>query len=139
MIRQANKFDQQDIIRLLKEFAGQSEIALGYDPLTWSKTRIEAILATIFAGAGIILIDDKKSALLIAIFNKTFWLDQFQLVEVMLHANNKITMVKLIKEYAKIATELKDQGRIVKALIGSNKQANFEKLGFKQLETIWEL
>lgn len=139
MIRQANKFDTQDIIRLLREYAGQSEIALGYDPLTWSKTNVEGVLATIFAGAGIILIDDKKSALLVAVFNKSFWLEQYQLVEVMLHSNNQVTIVKLIKEYAKIAKDLKQQGRIVKALLGSNKPANFEKLGFKKLETTWEL
>ena len=139
MIRRANKFDIQDIIRLLKDFAGKSEIALGYDPLKWSKTHIEAILANIFAGRGVILIDDKKSALLIAVINKSFWLDEYQLVEVMLHSNNQITMVKLIKEYVKIAQEMKASGQISKAIIGSNKAASFEKLGFRPLETLWEI
>lgn len=139
MIRLANKFDTQDIIRLLKNFAGQSEIALGYDPLTWSKTRIEAILATIFAGGGVILINDEKTALLVAVINKAFWVEQYQLVEVMLHANNKITMTKLVKEYVKIAKQMKADGRISKAIIGSHKKANFEKLGFKPLETLWDM
>lgn len=139
MIRRANKFDTQDIIRLLKEFAEQSEIALGYDPLTWSKTRIETILAKIFAGSGVILINEEKTALLVAVINQAFWVEQYQLVEVMLHANNRLTMVKLIKEYVTIATEMKAEGRISKAIISSHKQANFEKLGFRQLETSWEL
>lgn len=139
MIRYANKHDTQDIIRLLKEFAETSSSAYAYDPMKWSKTYIEAVLANIFAGMGFVLIDDKKTSILIAIKVQALWVEAIQLIEVMLHSKNKITMMKLIKEYVKIANKMKSDGFISQATMMSKKDANFEKLGMKKLETHWEI
>lgn len=139
MIRQANKFDLQDIIRLIRQFAFENKRAQAYDPLKWSKTYIEAILSDILAGKGIILIDTKENALLIAIRNPVFWVQgEYQLVECMMYAKSNLGYIRLIKEFSVIADEMKSKGIISKAIIGSFKESKFEKMGFRQIETLWE-
>ena len=75
MIRFANKFDIQDIIRLMKQYAETSDIALKANPLNWSKTYIENILTEIIAGKGFVLIDEKKTGILVAIKSPIFWIE----------------------------------------------------------------
>lgn len=140
MIRFANKFDQQDIIRLLKEFAEQSELANRFDPLKWSKTQIEAQLAIILAGAGFILIDENKTGLLIAVKSRPMWVpDSIQLQEAMLYAKSKITTGRLILQYIKIAKEMIAKNEIQHAIMYSNAKNDYSRFGLKHFETIWEL
>lgn len=140
MIRQANKFDIQDIIRLMKEYAESSDIAMAATPMNWSKTYIEAILSNIIAGQGFILIDDKKTGILVAIKSQIFWIENsLQLQEVMLHCKNKITMMKLIKEYLRIAKLMLKENKVSHAVMFSSPDAKFEKLGLKKLEFTWEV
>lgn len=138
MIRIANKFDQEDIIRLLKEFAIQTNNVLAKDPIKWSRTHIESILATIFAGKGFCLIDEEKTGILIAIKAEVFWVKNcYQLQEVMLHSKSKILMYRLIKEYIKISKQMIEDGSITQATISSYKDDKFERLGMKKIEIHW--
>lgn len=140
MIRFANKFDLQDIIRLLKEFAEQSELANRFDPLKWSKTQIEAQLAIILAGAGFILIDEKKTGLLVAVKSQPLWVpDAIQLQEAMLYSKNKITECRLVLEYIKIAKKMLLENKIQHAIMYSKKEVDFSRFGMKHFESIWEL
>ena len=140
MIRLANKFDIDDIIKLLKEFAEQSPLSIQFDPMKWSRTRIVNLLSGILAGQGFILINEEKTGLLVAIKTNPFWVpDAVQLQEVMLYSPNKITMTKLVMEYVRIAKEMQDKGEIQHALMYANKWVDFGKLGLNHFETIWEL
>ena len=140
MIRLANKYDTQDIIRLLKEFVITSDNSMTQDPMMWSKTYIEATLASIFAGKGFILIDDEKTGFLVAVRNQCFWLEGvYQLQEVMLHGQNKMLMYRLIKEYVKIAREMLARGEIYQAVMSSYKDDKFERIGLKKLEVHWSV
>lgn len=140
MIRFANKFDVDSVIDLMKKFAIESKNPTTNDPLKWSKTYIEAILATILAGSGFILIDNKKTAILIAVKTQSFWLkDVYQLQEVMLYSNNKVTTVKLIKEYARIARGMIQDGVISQAVMASYKDTNYNKLGMTKIQNHWEV
>jgi hypothetical protein len=140
MIRLANKYDTQDIIRLLKEFVILSDNPMTNDPLMWSKTYIEAVLASVFAGKGFILIDDNKSGLLVAVRNQCFWLEGvYQLQEVMLHGKSKMLMYRLIKEYVRIAREMLERGEIYQAVMSSYKDDKFERIGLKKLEVHWSV
>lgn len=140
MIRYANKFDLDDIIRLLKEFAERSPLAIQFDPMKWSRTQIVGVLSGILAGQGFILIDEKKTSILVAVKNRPLWVpDAIQLQEVMLYSENKITMTKLVKEYVRIAKDMKAKGEIQSALMYTNKWADLEKIGLKHFENIWEL
>ena len=107
MIRQANKYDIDKIIELLKDFAIKTESQLKGSPLDWSKTYVTQLITNIIAGQGFILIDDEQTGILIAFKNNCFWNDKsIQLQEVMLHGYNKFVIARLIKEYIKIAKEL---------------------------------
>lgn len=140
MIRQANKYDLQDIIRLLKEFAITSDNAMTNFPLKWSKTYIEGVLASILAGKGFILIDEQKTGILVAVRNPCFWIENvYQLQEVMLHGKNKTTVYRLIKEYVKIARDMVERGEIHQAVMSSYKDDKFERIGLKKLEVHWSI
>ena len=109
-------------------------------PLLWSKTYIEGVLASVLAGKGFVLIDDKKSGILVAVRNPCFWIgDVYQLQEVALYSENKILMYRMIKEYVKIAREMIKRGEIVQAVMSSYKDDGFEQIGLKKLEVHWSI
>jgi hypothetical protein len=140
MIRLANKFDIDDIVRLLKEFAIKSNNPLTLNPMKWSKTYVEIVLTNILAGRGFCLIDDEKTGILIAIKSQCFWVEnEWQLQEVMLHGKSKILMYRLIKEYAKIARDMIKNNEITHAMICTYKDDKFERLGMKKTEIHWSI
>ena len=140
MIRFANKYDNDKIIELLKDFAITSNNQITNNPLAWSKTYIEQILATLYAGRGFVLINDKQTGILIAAKTECFWLkDIYQLQEVMLHGYNKFVIAKLIKEYVKIAKEMLKNNEIQQAVMSSYDGVKFERYGMIKLEQHWEI
>ncbi len=140
MIRFANKYDNDKIIELLKDFAIKSSNPLTNNPLVWSKTYIEQILATLYAGHGFVLIDDKQTGILIAARTPCFWLkDIYQLQEVMLHGKNKFVIARLIKEYVKIAKKMLEKKAINQAVMSSYTDLKFERYGMVKLEIHWEI
>ena len=140
MIRFANKYDNDKIIELLKDFAIKSNNPVTNNPLAWSKTYIEQILAALYAGHGFVLIDDKQTDILIAAKTQCFWLKEiYQLQEVMLTANNKFVVVKLIKEYVRIAKKMLAKKEINQAVMSSYDDLKFERYGMNKLEIHWEI
>jgi N-acetylglutamate synthase-like GNAT family acetyltransferase len=140
LIRQANKYDIDKIVELLKDFAIQSNNQLKGSPLDWSKTYVTQIITNIMAGQGFILIDDKQTGILVAYKSHCFWNDKsIQLQEVMLHGYNKFVIARLIKEYTKIAKELLRKREINQATISSYNNLKFERYGMKLIEYHWEV
>ena len=140
MIRQANKYDIDKIIELLKDFAIKTESQLKGSPLDWSKTYVMQLITNIIAGQGFILIDDEQTGILIAFKNNCFWNDKsIQLQEVMLHGYNKFVIARLIKEYIKIAKELLIKKEINQATMSSYNDLKFERYGMQKLEYTWEI
>lgn len=140
MIRFANKYDNNKIIELLKDFAIKSNNPITNNPLAWSKTYIEQILATLYAGHGFVLIDDNQTDILVAVRTESFWLQNvWQLQEVMLTANNKFVVARLIKEYIRIAKDMINKGEITQAIMASYKDLGFERYGMVKLELHWEI
>lgn len=140
MIRFANKYDNDKIIELLKDFAIKSNNPLTNNPLAWSRTYIEQILATLYAGRGFVLIDDEQTGILVAAKTECFWLkDIYQLQEVMLTGNNKFVIYKLIREYIKIAKKMLLKKEINQAVMSSYDDLKFERYGMVKLEQHWEI
>ena len=140
MIRFANKYDNDKIIELLKDFAIKSNNPLTNNPLSWSKTYIEQILATLYAGRGFVLIDDEQTGILVAAKTECFWLkDIYQLQEVMLTGTNKFVIARLIKEYIKIAKEMIRKKQINQAVMASYEDLRLERFGMIKLEQHWEI
>lgn len=140
MIRFANKYDNNKIIELLKDFAIKSNNPMTNNPLVWSKTYIEQILFTLYAGRGFVLIDEEQTGILIAAKTECFWIKEiYQLQEVMLHGNNKFVIARLIKEYIKIAKDMLDKNQINQAVMSSYDDLKFERYGMIKLEQHWEI
>jgi len=140
MIRQANKYDIEDLIGIIKSFAEQSDLAKTGDPMKWSKLHVEWVLTQVLGGLGFVLIDDKKTSILVAIRSPLLWIpNSYQLQEVMLFSPSKIVMVKLIKEYAKIAKKMLQDEFIIHATIPCSIDSDFSKLDMKKIENMWEI
>jgi hypothetical protein len=140
LIRLANRYDNDKIIELLKDFAIKSNNPLTNNPLAWSKTYIEQILATLYAGHGFVLIDDNQTDILVAARVESFWLKNiWQLQEVMLTGNNKFVIARLIKEYIRIAKDMLNKGEINQAIMASYEDLGFERYGMVKLELHWEI
>ncbi len=140
MIRQANKYDIDKIVELLKDFAIKTDTQLKGSPLDWSKTYVMQLITDIMAGQGFILIDDKQTGILVAYKSHCFWNNKsIQLQEVMLHGYNKFVITRLIKEYTKIAKELLIKKEINQATISSYDDLKFERYGMKLIEYHWEI
>lgn len=140
MIRQANKYDIDKILELLKDFAIKTDSQLKGSPLDWSKTYVTQLITNIISGQGFVLIDDEQTGILIAYKNHCFWNDKsIQLQEVMLHGYNKFVIARLIKEYIKIAKELLRKKEINQATMSSYDDLKFERYGMTKLEHIWEI
>ena len=140
MIRFANKYDNDKIIELLKDFAIKSNNPMTNNPLAWSKTYVEQVLATLYAGHGFVLIDDNQTDVLIAAKTECFWLKEiYQLQEVMLTANNKFVVGRLIKEYVKIAKQMLEKKEVNQAVMSSYTDLKFERYGMVKLELHWEI
>ena len=140
MIRQANKYDIDKIIELLKDFAIKTESQLKGSPLDWSKTYVTQVITNIISGQGFILIDEEQTGILIVYKNHCFWNDKsIQLQEVMLYGYNKFVIARLIKEYIKIAKELLEKKEINQATMSSYNDLKFERYGMKLIEHHWEI
>jgi hypothetical protein len=140
LIRQANKYDIDKIVELLKDFAIKTDTQLKGSPLDWSKTYVMQLITDIIAGQGFILIDDKQTGILVAYKSHCFWNNKsIQLQEVMLHGYNKFVITRLIKEYTKIAKELLRKREINQATISSYDDLKFERYGMKLIEYHWEI
>lgn len=140
MIRYANKYDNDKIIELLKEFAINVNSPLASNPLSWSKTYVESVLVDLYAGKGFILIDNDCTGILVAIKAPYFWNKSIiQLQEVLLHGKTNIVIARLIKQYIKVAKEMLDNKLINQAVMSSYVSVNLSKFGLKQLESHWEI
>lgn len=140
MIRQANKYDIDKIIDLIKDFAIQSNNPMAHDPIKWSKTHVIQVITNILAGHGFILIDEEQTGILIALKLECMWCKGiYQLQEVLMHGYNKIVMARLIKEYARIADCMIVDGEIFEAIIGSYGDTNLEKFGMEKIQNLWRV
>ena len=140
MIRFANKYDNDKIIDLLKEFASKTNSPLADDPLSWSKTYVEKILSTLYAGHGFVLIDDDQTGILVGVKTQYFWNPNIiQLQEVLLHGKTNIVIARLIKEYIKIGKEMLEKKEINQAVMTSYAHIDLSKFELKQLEIKWEI
>lgn len=140
MIRFANKYDNDKIIELIKEFAIKIETPLASNPLSWSKTHCEHILTMLYAGLGFVLIDNEQTGILIAIKSKYIWNNNIiQLQEIMLTGKTNIVTARLIKEYIKTGKEMLEKKEINQVVMSSYPNIDLSKFGFKLLEHHWEI
>lgn len=142
MIRQANKFDKQDIISLMLEFKNESDIQELREinnPEYWDR-----LLNTILAGAGIIFIEPGKG-LIMGLISHSVWCDKtLQLYELAWYVKpeyrNTSLGYRLLKSYVDYGNELKQLGRIKFFSIAkmvTSPDIKYDRFGFKKLDENW--
>lgn len=142
MIRQANKFDKQDIISLMLEFKNESDIQELREinnPEYWDR-----LLNTILAGAGIIFIEPDKG-LIMGLISHSVWCDKtLQLYELAWYVKpeyrNTSLGYRLLKSYVDYGNELKQLGRIKFFSIAkmvTSPDIKYDRFGFKKLDENW--
>lgn len=142
MIRQANKFDKQDIISLMLEFKNESDIQELREinnPEYWDR-----LLNTILAGAGIIFIEPGKG-LIMGLISHSAWCDKtLQLYELAWYVKpeyrNTSLGYRLLKSYVDYGNELKQSGRIkffTIAKMVTSPDIKYDRFGFKKLDENW--
>ena len=142
MIRQANKFDKPNIIRMLREFRDSSdfpEIAQADDEVYMGN-----LLDSIIAGAGVAFVADDRGVLL-AIKIPSIW-DQkiYALHEIAwyVRAEHRHTTIgfRLFNAYLEYAKNLKDQGHIqyfTMTKLDVSPNIKYEKYGFRKKDENW--
>jgi GNAT superfamily N-acetyltransferase len=141
-IRQANKYDKTEIIKMMKLFRAESNIKQ-YQNLD-NEIYWHHLLDNILAGMGVVFIEEGKG-LLMAIITPTIWCDKtFQMQElawyVLPEYRNTTVGYRLLKSYIDCGNKLKQEGRIAIFAIGkmiTSPNVKYEKFGFTKLDENW--
>jgi len=146
MIRQANKFDIDAIVEMLKKYREVAPI----DVLRFADDEeyIKNLLSEIISGMGFILIAEKNEAaigMLIAAKIPNIWNPKtMQCSEVAYWVNPEnrggTAAFRLISEYMKKCEEWKKQGSIhfyTISKMNNSPDLKYQKLGFEKLEDTW--
>jgi GNAT superfamily N-acetyltransferase len=146
MIRQANKYDMDAIVRMLKSFRDKAPTQFLRD--SSNQEHIEKMLNNILAGAGFILVavkEDETVGMVIAAQHPNIWNpDVTQVSEVAFwvdeeHRGGKIAH-RLLHAYIQQCEEWKQENRIQffsLSKMHNSPDLSYDKFGFEKLEETW--
>lgn len=146
MIRQANKFDMDSIVRMLKAYRDKAPAQYLRD--SNNQEHIEKLLTNIIAGAGFILLaikEDDPVGMIIGAQHPNIWNpDVMQVSEIAFwldeeHRGGKLAH-RLLHAYIQQCEEWKQENRIhffsLSKMVNSP-DLSYEKFGFEKLEETW--
>lgn len=143
MIRKANKFDLFDCVEMMRCYAQESPIEALKDTTKHDDKHVEAILFSLIAGRGFILIDEELRGFVAAVIIPNIWCPQVKEIKelawwVHKEHRNKLVGGKLLLAFDKEASQLVKEGRahIVSASLMGHK-INLDRLGFKQIDSTY--
>lgn len=142
MIRQATKYDKTQIIEMMKMFRNEADLPEYKDVENidyWNQ-----LLDNIFAGQGIVFIDDNRG-LLIALIVPTIWdnktLAMHELAWYVKPEHRNTTLgYRLFVSYLNYGKELKEKGRIkyfTMSKMDTSPALKYEKYGFRKKDENW--
>ena len=142
MIREANKYDKTQIIEMMKAFRNEADFPefqqIDNEPY-WN-----VLLDNIFAGQGIIFLDENKG-LIMGLITPTIWCDKtFAMHELAWYVKpeqrNTTVGYRLFITYLNYAKKLKEAGRIRYFTISKldvSPDLKYEKYGFRKKDENW--
>lgn len=146
MIRHANKFDTEAIIRMLKAYRDNAPTE--FLRSASNQEHIEQLLSGILAGAGFILLaikEDEPVGMIIGALHPNIWNPKImQISEIAFwvdeeHRGGRFAY-KLLHAYIQQCEELKQEKRIdffsLSKMVNSP-DLSYEKFGFEKLEETW--
>lgn len=142
MIREANRFDKEDVIELMKEFRDSAdfiEILADDNVAYWNR-----LLDNIFAGSGKIFYSEGKG-LLMCVIMPSIWDDKtFALHELAWYVKpdyrQGTTGYRLFQAYIEYGNELKKAGRIkyyTMTKLDVSPELDYSKYGFRKKDENW--
>lgn len=142
MIRQATKYDKQQIQEMMKSFRQESQIPQYKEldnPEYWNE-----LLNSILGGRGVIYIAEGKG-LIIGLISPVIWCNKtlglYELAWwVKPEFRNGTTGYKLLKAYIDYGTRLKQEGRIklfTLSKLPNTPDIDYAKLGFTKVDENW--
>lgn len=146
MIRQANKYDMDSIIRMLKAYREKAPTQFLRD--SSNQEHIEKMLNNIFAGAGFVLLSIKEEeavGMVIAAQHPNIWNpDVMQVSEIAFwvdeeHRGGKIAH-RLLHAYIQQCEEWKKENRIqffALSKMNNSPDLSYDRFGFEKLEETW--
>lgn len=146
MIRQANKFDMDSIVRMLKAYRDKAPTQFLRD--SSNQDHIEKLLTNILVGAGFILLaikEEKAIGMVIAAQHPNIWNpDIAQISEIAFwvdeeHRGGK-SAHRLLHAYIQQCEELKQENRIhffSLSKMHNSPDLSYDKFGFEKLEETW--
>ena len=146
MIRQANKFDMESIVRMLKAYRDKAPAQFLRD--SSNQEHIEKLITNILAGAGFILLaikDEDPVGMVVAAQHPNIWNPEvMQVSEIAFwvdeeHRGGK-SAHRLLHAYIQQCEEWKQENRIqffsLSKMVNSP-DVSYEKFGFEKLEETW--
>lgn len=146
MIRQANKYDLSEIVRMLKNYREQAPTQFLKD--SNNQEHIETLLSNIIAGAGFILLAEKEESIfgmLIAAQHPNIWNPEaMQMSEVAywvdVEHRGGTAGYRLLQAYIQQCEEYKKENRIkffTLSKMVNSPDLDYQKFGFTKLEETW--
>ena len=144
-IRQANQFDTERIIEMLKHYREHSPIHLHR---ATEDSHAREILAHIFAGLGIVFVSEEEwgiTGMLIAMLNPNVWDPKILMMNELAYwvepeARGTSAGYRLLKTYKECADELKAEGKIQAYTISkmvTSPDLKYDRFGFEKIEEMW--
>ena len=142
MIRQANKYDKTQIIEMMKLFRAEADLPEMQD--FDNEPYWDQLLDNIFAGQGVIFIDEGRG-LIMALITPTIWCNKtFAMHELAWYVKpeerNTTVGYRLFISYINYAKKLKEEKRIkyfTMTKLDVSPDLKYEKYGFRKKDENW--
>jgi N-acetylglutamate synthase-like GNAT family acetyltransferase len=145
MIREANKFDIDACVEMMRRYAEESPLEMLSQSKHHNSDHVKSILTTLIAGRGFILIDNELRGMLAAIVTPNFWCPNIKEVKELawwVHPDHRHSVIggRLFVEFEKKSQEFIDQGKahlVTLSLLSNSPQFDLSLRGFKAIEATY--
>jgi N-acetylglutamate synthase-like GNAT family acetyltransferase len=145
MIREANKFDIDACVEMMRQYAAESPIIKLRDKKLHDEQHIRGLLSSLIIGRGFVLVDNEYRGMAAGIVVPNVWCPEVNEVRELAwwvapeHRNTTIGG-KLFLAYNKKAQELIDQERaevVIISLMPQSPKIDLESRGFKKIDSTY--
>ena len=145
MIRKATPFDMPALVALMRGYVAEAPMEVLKDEAMHDQPYIEALLASLMAGRGFILIDDRKRGFIAAVINSNVWCPSLMELHELAwwvqpeHRGGTLGG-RLWKAFDLLAQDYLDCGRaqiVCSSVIANSPKINYTKRGYKLMQTTY--
>jgi N-acetylglutamate synthase-like GNAT family acetyltransferase len=145
MIRKATPFDMPALVALMRGYVAEAPMEVLKDEAMHDQPYIEALLASLMAGRGFILIDDRGRGFIAAVINSNVWCPSLMELHELAwwvqpeHRGGTLGG-RLWKAFDLLAQDYLDCGRaqiVCSSVIANSPKINYTKRGYRLMQTTY--